>query len=59
VIKKPGERGGHSPRWAAVPEEIIIIIACIKDIHNNNLIVMCKAIIFNVCGVIRKFLAEQ
>jgi hypothetical protein len=26
VIKKPHERGGHSPRWAAEPEKIIIII---------------------------------
>jgi hypothetical protein len=26
VIKKPRERGGHSPRWAAEPEIIIIII---------------------------------
>jgi hypothetical protein len=22
VIKKPRERGGHSPRWAAEPEEL-------------------------------------
>jgi hypothetical protein len=21
VIKKPGERGGHSPRWAAQPDD--------------------------------------
>jgi hypothetical protein len=26
VIKKPRGRGGHSPRWAAEPEKIIIII---------------------------------
>jgi hypothetical protein len=26
VIKKPRERGGHSPRWAAEPEMILIII---------------------------------
>jgi hypothetical protein len=26
VIKKPCERGGHSPRWAAEPQKIIIII---------------------------------
>jgi hypothetical protein len=26
VIKKPREQGGHSPRWAAEPEKIIIII---------------------------------
>jgi hypothetical protein len=25
VIKKPRGRGGHSPRWAAKPEKIIII----------------------------------
>jgi hypothetical protein len=24
VIKKPRERGGHSPRWAAKPEIILI-----------------------------------
>jgi hypothetical protein len=26
VIKKPRGRGGHSPRWAAEPEKIIITI---------------------------------
>jgi hypothetical protein len=26
MIKKPRKRGGHSPRWAAEPEKIIIII---------------------------------
>jgi hypothetical protein len=26
MITKPRERGGHSPRWAADPEKIIIII---------------------------------
>jgi hypothetical protein len=26
LIKKPRERVGHSPRWAADPEKIIIII---------------------------------
>jgi hypothetical protein len=26
VITKPRQRGGHSPRWAAEPEKIIIII---------------------------------
>jgi hypothetical protein len=31
VIKKPRERGGHSPRWAAGPEKII----------NNNLYMCC------------------
>jgi hypothetical protein len=25
VITKPRDRGGHSPRWAAEPEKIIII----------------------------------
>jgi hypothetical protein len=29
VITKPRERGGHSPRWAAEPEKIIIIIIII------------------------------
>jgi hypothetical protein len=29
-IKKPRERGGHSPRWAAEPEKLIIIIIIIK-----------------------------
>jgi hypothetical protein len=29
VIKKPRERGGHSPRWAAEPEKIIVIIIII------------------------------
>jgi hypothetical protein len=31
VIKKPRERGGHSPRWAAEPEKIII-----NNNNNNN-----------------------
>jgi hypothetical protein len=26
VIKKPRGRGGHSPRWAAEPEKILILI---------------------------------
>jgi hypothetical protein len=26
VIKKPRERGGHSPRWAAEPDKIKFII---------------------------------
>jgi hypothetical protein len=26
VNKKPRERGGHSPRWAAEPKKIIIMI---------------------------------
>jgi hypothetical protein len=26
VINKPRERGGHSPRWAAEPEKVTIII---------------------------------
>jgi cell division protein FtsL len=26
VIKKPRERGGHSPRWAAKLEKILIMI---------------------------------
>jgi hypothetical protein len=30
VITKPRERGGHSPRWAAEPEKIIIIIIIIQ-----------------------------
>jgi hypothetical protein len=29
VIKKPRLRGGYSPRWAAEPEKIIIIIIII------------------------------
>jgi hypothetical protein len=32
VIKKPRERGGHSPRWAAEPEKIVIIII-IEEVH--------------------------
>jgi hypothetical protein len=32
VIKEPRERGGHSPRWAAEPEKIIII-SSIHDIY--------------------------
>jgi hypothetical protein len=30
VIKERCEQGGHSPRWAAVPEKIIIIIIITK-----------------------------
>jgi hypothetical protein len=33
VIKKPRGRGGHSPRWAAEPEKIIIII------NSNNIVI--------------------
>jgi hypothetical protein len=29
VIKKPRGRGGHSPRWVAVPEKIMVIILII------------------------------
>jgi hypothetical protein len=29
VITKPRERGGHSPRWTAEPEKIIVIIIII------------------------------
>jgi hypothetical protein len=32
VIKKPRERGGHSPRWAAEPEKI-------NNNNNNNAVV--------------------
>jgi hypothetical protein len=32
VIKKPRERGGHSPRWAAEPEKIKIKNPC-KSAH--------------------------
>jgi hypothetical protein len=37
VIKKPHERGGHSPRWAAVPEKIIIIITLILCSNNESI----------------------
>jgi hypothetical protein len=30
MIKNPSERGGHNPRWAAVPEKII------NNNNNNN-----------------------
>jgi hypothetical protein len=26
VIKKPRERGGHSPRWAAEPEKMVMMM---------------------------------
>jgi hypothetical protein len=29
VIKKPRGRGGHSPRWAAMPEKIKKSIICL------------------------------
>jgi hypothetical protein len=32
VINKPCGRGGHSPRWVAEPEKIIIIIIIINFI---------------------------
>jgi hypothetical protein len=38
VITKPRERGGHSPRWAAVPEKIIIIIIIIKFYWKLNVV---------------------
>jgi hypothetical protein len=31
VIKKPCERGGHSPRWAAEPEKIIKFVFLLDD----------------------------
>jgi hypothetical protein len=34
VIKIPRERGGHSPRWAAEPEKIIIIIKKTVKLRN-------------------------
>jgi hypothetical protein len=36
VIKKPRERGGHSPRWATEPEKIIIIIIIIIIMFFDN-----------------------
>jgi hypothetical protein len=46
VITKTRERGGHSPRWAAEPEKIIIIIIKIKVIEENKL--TYKALITHV-----------
>jgi hypothetical protein len=37
VITKPRERGGHSPRWAAEPEKIIIRVGHI--IRHNVFVV--------------------
>jgi hypothetical protein len=37
VITELRERGGHSPRWAAEPEKvIIIIIIIIGTIHSSD-----------------------
>jgi hypothetical protein len=46
-IKKPRERGGHSPHWAAEPEKIIIIVLILCNRNNsvNNL----WTLLWNVC----------
>jgi hypothetical protein len=36
VIKKPRERGGHRPCWAAVPDKIIVINIIIIIIYFTN-----------------------
>jgi hypothetical protein len=43
VIKKPRERGDHSPRWAAEPEMIMIIIIIIIYVI---FFVFCIAVLF-------------
>jgi hypothetical protein len=45
VIKKSRERAGHSPRWAAEPEKIIIII--IKCHVNKKVVPIKEKIICN------------
>jgi hypothetical protein len=37
VIKKPRERGGHSPRWAGEPAKIIIITIIISSFNKQVL----------------------
>jgi hypothetical protein len=36
VIKKPHEQGGHSPRWTAEPDIIIIIIIIMQYNFNSH-----------------------
>jgi ABC-type sugar transport system permease subunit len=35
MIKKPRERGGHSPRWAAVPEMMMMMMIMMMIIIIN------------------------
>jgi hypothetical protein len=50
VIKKPRERGGHSPRWAAEPE-IIIIIIIIIIITLIQIIIIIIYIAIDICSM--------
>jgi heme/copper-type cytochrome/quinol oxidase subunit 2 len=50
VIKKPRERGGHSPSWAAVTEKIIIIMMMIMII----IIIIIIPVIIGVTGTFSK-----
>jgi hypothetical protein len=51
MIKKPCERGGHSPRWAAVPEKINKIIM-VSDVRYSapsddfEIVYKCMALVF-------------
>jgi hypothetical protein len=36
VIKKPRERGDHSPRWGTEPEMMMMMMMIMMMINNNN-----------------------
>jgi hypothetical protein len=44
VIKKPRERGGHSPRWAAEPKKIIII-------YHGAFTVVLRTLFWCLCNI--------
>jgi hypothetical protein len=52
VITQPRERGGHSPRWAAEPEKIIImIITIIYKVSHDSLLHYQKRRIYLVISL--------
>jgi hypothetical protein len=50
VIKKPRERGAHSPRWAAEPEKIIIIIIIEKPLKAKQLNMIYRLVATNAAS---------
>jgi hypothetical protein len=62
VIKKPRGRGGHSPRWAAVPEKInnncihlVILRSTNYERNSYNLkrsVKIVGPVVINICSVV-------
>jgi flagellar basal body-associated protein FliL len=57
VIKKPRERGGHSPRWAAEPEMMMMMMMMMIIII--IIIVIIIVIIITIIHLIVKNIAEH